>query len=198
MAKTLCTRLPDREEVFCQEYARSKNGVKAGLAISTSSSEAVAAQTAYRLLQKPRVKTRIREIQDDIWASSSISADRIIRELGRVAFADYSDYVTVDGSGCVIPKAFEDMPEGASAVIREVVDSRVIAQQAGEGKEMILKAEMKLKLHDKVKALETLAKWKGLLIERYKHDGLPQRIVLRGADGNIISEIGVSAGGSND
>ena len=82
---------------------------------------------------------------------TEITQDRVLAELGKIGFSDLKDFVEF-GSGGVTLREDADVD---GAVIAEVSET---ATQLGSSK--------KIKLHDKMKALELLARHMGMLNDK--------------------------------
>jgi phage terminase small subunit len=164
--KMATKKLTKKEKLFVKEYIASNfNGAEAAKKAGYSGDSA--SQIAYQLLQKTSVKNAInQEIQDRAFRCE-IRTDMVIRELAKVAFADLKDFVSFgptdmeivnkDGSKTIIPNGawrieIKDSSDVDGAVLAEVSESP--------------KTGRKIKLHDKVKALELLGKHLGMFKEQ--------------------------------
>ena len=78
----------------------------------------------------------------------------MVRELAQIAFTDMGDYVTWGPDGVRL-KDSSELPEGASAAVLEVSETTTEHGRT-----------LKIKLHDKLGALNSLAKRLGMFIER--------------------------------
>jgi hypothetical protein len=87
----------------------------------------------------------------------------IIGELVRIAFADNRDFFDV--TGCLKPLSQWTAEMGARVASFEIIKKNA---EAGDG---IIDTVHKLKSWDKLKALEMLAKHRGLLTEKVEHKG---------------------------
>jgi phage terminase small subunit len=164
--KMATKKLTKKEKLFVKEYIASNfNGVEAAKKAGYSADSA--GQIAYQLLQKTSIKNAIsKEIQERA-LRCDIQADMVIRELAKVAFSDLKDFLTFgpadmeivnkDGSKAIIPNGawrieLKDSFAVDGAVLAEISDSP--------------KTGRKIKLHDKVKALELLGKHLGIFKEQ--------------------------------
>jgi hypothetical protein len=160
--------LTPRQLSFVQEYLVDFNGRKAAERAQLSSSKGGQGSIAKSLLRDPEVMAAIGAAMADSVATRLKLRQRIIEELSAVAFYDVVDHVqVVDGR----PEAERDLdPEGrVSAPVRNVVlattdqlteDQRRAVkrykQTTGEKSQSI-----EVEFHDKVKALDLLAKING-------------------------------------
>lgn len=155
MKPTKGVKLTPRQERFCQEYAKSLHQTNA--AIKAGYSKESASEQASRLVRNPQVIKRLNQIIGQRTRRYEVSAERILKELARVAYSDITNYVTFNESGVRI-KESSDLSPAQAAAIQEV--SEVINQNGGT---------TKFKLHDKVKALELLGKHLKLFSDRVEH-----------------------------
>lgn len=140
--------LSEQEKLFIDEYLIDLNATQA--AIRAGYSQVSARQLGYKLLKKKAVVAGIQEAVRKRQERTHISQDRVIKEFARIAFSNMKDFCRW-GSGGVDLKEAEDVSEDDSACIQEVSES--MNQHGGA---------RKIKLHDKVRALEWLAAHLGM------------------------------------
>lgn len=102
---------------------------------------------------KPVVLAALRERLLEESARRDISPDRVIREYGKIAFSDISDYLEQGAWGTVQLKDFNSIPADKLGAIKSV-ETRTGANGS---------AQVKLVLHDKFPALKALAELMGLV-----------------------------------
>lgn len=141
-------RLTPKQARFVEEYLTDLNATQA--AIRAGYSDRVSSEIGYQLLQKTSVQSAIEACQRERSARTGVTADRVVQEIARVAFASLSDVMTWGPSGAQVRPNNEITPEAAAA-IAEITETR-------DG--------FKVKLHNKVAALEQLAKHVGLYHDR--------------------------------
>jgi phage terminase small subunit len=122
---------------------------------------------ASKLLQRPHVKERIAQIESDVLAAAQISRVQIVREMGRVAFADIRKLY--DESGNLKP--IHELDEEAAAQLAGV-EVEELFEGRGEDRQQI-GVLRKVKRWDKVKALADLADIAGI---RRKEPATPQSV----------------------
>lgn len=140
--------LTDREEAFVREYIKDFKPKEAARRAGYDHVRASAAASA--LLKRPRVKQAIKLHKDALARRSNITQDRIVQELARIAFGDLRGVVAWGSSGLTVRESGE-ITEGDAAAISEVSESVTVA---GRG--------LRIKRHDKVKALELLGRHLGM------------------------------------
>lgn len=159
---------PKRER-FCQEYLIDLNGTQA--AIRAKYSKHTAGEQASRLLTDVRVQARITELKAIRNERTRVTQDRVVKELAMIGFSDLANYITIDPlTGAIQAKGFEEMPPGESRALKAIKEDRAIKEGA-DGKDVTLYDKVSFVMHDKIRALEILARHLGMLIERHELTG---------------------------
>lgn len=149
------SELSDKQKIFCLEYAASWNATKA--AIKAGYSEKTARQTASENLSKPYIQAYIKHIQSDIARAAGVSALRNLNELAKIAYTNTTDI----RESWEQLKDWENIPDDVKAGIAEVVTvSRVVKTSLDEDKIIELET-VKVKMHDKLKALDMINRMLG-------------------------------------
>lgn len=148
-----------REEAFVREYLvdldQSKAAVRAGY------SERSARELGHRLMKKPAIKREIAKAMAERAQRTNVTADRVLQEIARIAFADVRQLFRDDGS---MKPPHELGPEAAAAVA-----SFDVAEMGGDDAPLV--TTKKAKLHDKVAALTLAARHLGMLNDKLKVEG---------------------------
>ncbi len=142
---------------FVRQYLIDFVGVLA--AIRAGYSERSAEATASRLLSLDKIQCAIAKGQERQIKRTEITADMVVREYAKIAFADMSTYATWGEDGIKLTRS-EDLPEGASAVVVEVSETKT--RDGGT---------VRFKLADKQHALDQLGKHLGMFVERHEFTG---------------------------
>lgn len=150
-APTWAAQLTPREHRFVSEYIIDLNATEAGVRAGLGKTRKSSTEIASRLRRKHAVAQAITVL---IAQNSGATSSRIIEELGKLAFADVTGIVKVK-DGCVIVTDTDELTADQRASIAE------ISETVGEGGRTI-----KVKLHDKLSALDKLAKVLSLYKER--------------------------------
>jgi phage terminase small subunit len=114
---------------------------------------------AGRFFRRPKIKAYVDAKIAMRVATNKHRRDLIIQELQNIAFSRLSDFVEFD-NGALTIKASKNLSDDQKAALAEISESVNMAS-----------GNIKIKLHDKNKALEILAKTEGMLIDRHKLGG---------------------------
>jgi len=128
---------------------------------------------ASRLFARPCVRREIEKLQARRAKKLDVTADRIELELARVAFSDLRDVVRITEVGVFIrPSERAELFGGDGVVEGDVQDVQLISDDAAAALAEASQTaspngmNVRVKLHDKLKALELLMRRHGLLIDR--------------------------------
>lgn len=137
----------EKRELFCREYVIDRNGARAAAAAGFGPGGAK--QRAYLLLEEPAVQRRIKELTKRALDRADITAERVMLELGRLAFADVRHLF--DDKGELRP--VHDLPDDVAATIAGL-DVQVETSEKGS----VITRTHKIRRSDKVQALGVLAR----------------------------------------
>ena len=144
----------DRERRFCEEYLLDLNAkgaaLRAGYAPGTARNAAnwISRENA----EKPALRGEIDRLIAERSRRTEVNADRVIRELAHIAFADMTDVMDVATSDIR-----SDISRDASAAV-----ARIKRRMTANG------VECEIHMHDKNRALELLGKHLGLFAENVR------------------------------
>lgn len=141
--------LSPKQAAFVAEYLIDLNATRA--AIRAGYSEKTAGRTGCRLLRNAAVREAVEREQAGRAERTGITADRVLAELANIAFADPRDLMEWGPDGVTL-KDSASLTAGQSASVAEVAE--------GSG------GTLRLRKHDKVKALELLARHIGMFRDR--------------------------------
>lgn len=136
-----------KHERLVQEYLVDLNQTQA--AIRAGYSTKSANQQASELFAKPNIRARVEELMADRSKRIGINADRVVRELARIAFVNPVDVIDTN-SATVKDDASEDDTAAIASVKVKVVTGDFDS------------VEREVKFADKLKALELLGKHLGM------------------------------------
>lgn len=154
--------LTNSQKVFCQEYIYDWNATRAyKVAYPSIKSDNSACVLANRLLRKVNIATYIKEIQKDLEKLAGISRLKIANEFIKLGFSNASNLRNT----WMELKDFEELTEDQKACIAET-ETKIVKQKnylastpdcpVYDDVEYV-----KIKLHDKQRALENLNKMLG-------------------------------------
>ena len=146
--------LTARERLFVREYLVDLNATRA--AIRAGYSPRMAPHNAHRVFNRPRVAAAIEAAMAERAARLEITAERVLRELALMGFANLRDYVAPDGEGFV---ELSRLTRDEAAAIREFSSEEVTT---GQGAAARRARKVKVRLADKKGALELVGKHLGL------------------------------------
>jgi phage terminase small subunit len=149
IARRACKELSIREEQFALAYLVTGNAAQAArrAGIPTASSH----RDGHRLLNRPRVAAFIEAERAASIERTRIDVDRVRREFARIAFTDIADFMEWDEEGNIALKP--------SAAISPDDRAAIVDLKVKRGKNGM---NARVKLHDKQRALDSLARLMGL------------------------------------
>lgn len=147
--------LSPKQALFVQEYLKDLNGTQA--AIRAGYSPASAASQASELLKVPKIAAALKAAQDARSERTEVTADRVLRELARIAFSDPAKAYAEDGRLLSV----REMPEEARACLA--------GYDVEEGGDSLL--TRKVKGWNKVDALKLLGQHLGMFKEKVEVSG---------------------------
>lgn len=164
--------LSPKEKSFVKEYLIDKNSSRA--ARDAGYTVRSAHDTGSRLLRKAEVAKAVAQGLADLSSKAELKASDVLAEIRKLAFVDLSQAYAPDGK-LLHP---QQMPDDVRASLQSVETEELFV---GRGKnKTTLGATRKIKLADKVRSLEMLAKHFKLLTEMHEHsgkDGGPQVVL---------------------
>lgn len=142
-----------RHETFCQHYLKTGNASEAFRTAYPHSAkwkpESVNGR-ASKLLAK--VQPRVEELREEQRERCAITKDRVLAELGKVAFSDFASiYDKLVNQGLSIA----DLTPEEKAAIKSITARKVGMTDDGGVKKVPIEI-IKIELHDKLKAIERI------------------------------------------
>lgn len=141
-----------KQKRFCEEYLIDLNATQA--AIRAGYSPETAKSVGSENLTKPDLRARIDAEIAKRSRRTGVSADRVVRELAKIAFVNAADIIDPD-TATVRPDASEEDKTCIAAV--------KFRSSSGESSDSV---EREIRLCDKLKALELLGKHLGMFSDR--------------------------------
>lgn len=141
--------LTPNQQRFVERYLVHLNASRA--ARESGSAPGTAAAAGSRLKRVPAVKAAIKEAIDARTERLRVNADKVVRELARVAFADLSNLAEWNGDHLALRPN-----DGVDIDDRVAIAELAFVKGASGG------SAVRIKLHDKLRALDMLARHLGL------------------------------------
>lgn len=145
--------LTGKQKRFCEEYIFDFNATRAAKEAGYSQ------DTAYSIgnenLKKPEIRAYISELQSDLERTAGISRLRVLREYEKLAFSSIAHLHNT----WITRRDFETLTEEQKACISEIQTQTRTEINAEE--EPVQVDFVKIKLHDKQRALDSISKMLG-------------------------------------
>lgn len=127
----------------------------------SENSDRSAHMLARSLVQAPRVQVLVSRLRESLSMRRAIPAERIIQEVERIALSNVMDYLNIsqDGKGMVV--SLSRLTPATAAVIQEITIDETYNHKSDTTHRVA-----KIKLYDKLSALNSLARMKGLIRDR--------------------------------
>ena len=160
------TKLTEKQKRFVEEYLIDLNATAS--AIRAGYSVKNADNIGSELLGKTRVAAEIERARAAQARRTGVTADRVIAELAKIAFANITDVADLDAA---------TMAEGSCRDDTAAIQSVKVKRIPTEDGEII---EREIKLYDKCAALDKLARHLGLYNDKMKLEGVVPVIICGG------------------
>lgn len=162
-------KLTLKQQAFVDEYMKDLNATQA--AIRAGYSAKTAAEQAARLLTNVKIQSYLQEKQEARSRRTEITADRVLEELGKIAFSDMKAVMQWDESGI----SLRPMEEVDGTILQEISETETQT-------DFQTTIKRKVKLYDKLRALELVGKHLGMFTDK---------VDIRGSLGvTIVDDIG--------
>jgi len=141
-------KLTNKQKAFCEEYLIDKNATQA--VIRAGYSKKTAKEIGYENLTKPHIKEYITNLIKEQSMRTLITADRVLEEVARLAFAKLSDVTGWNDDGISL-KDSESLKDDVLAAVSEVSQTVLTTEKSKA-------TTTKIKMHNKAAALDKLMK----------------------------------------
>ena len=156
------TNLTDKQQLFCLYYIRCFNATKA-YQKAYGVDYATAASIGYRLLENDGVKEEINRLKQERLNREFLSESDIFQKYMDIAFVDITDYVEFGNGTFTDPETDEEVQYSyVNLKDSNAVDGTLISE-VSKGKD-----GAKIKLADRMKALDWLANHMDMATEKQK------------------------------
>ena len=137
--------MTDKQARFCEEYMIDLNATQA--AIRAGYSPKTAQEQSARLLSNVMVQNRLAQLQAEQSRRTGVSADRVVRELAKIAFANASGLIDPETASVKLDASRDDLAAIQSIKVKSFGEDGL---------------EHEVKLADKLRALDLLGKHLGM------------------------------------
>lgn len=164
--------LTPKQGAFVREYLIDLNATQAAIRAGYS------AKTAYSMgeenLRKPEIAAAVAEAQAARAKRTEITADRVLKELARIGFADVRKLFGDDGL-----QSPTEMDDETAAAVQSV---EVVVRRT-PGDEKNVEHIHKIKLNDKLGALTQIGRHLGMFTDKIEHGG-NMNVTISGSGGD--------------
>ncbi|CUN12325.1 terminase small subunit [Turicibacter sanguinis] len=146
--------LTDKQRLFCIYYVKLFNATKA-YQKAYDCDYTTAMVEGCKCLRKPKIEEEIKKLKSERMNGAFLTTDDLLQKYIDIAFADISEYVEVE----IIERERDDgtVTRWNHIVVNSNFDGSIVTE-ISQGKDGV-----KLKLADKMRALDFLAKYNGML-----------------------------------
>ena len=158
--------LNPRQQRFCREYVKDLNATRSykkvyGCAYSTANVE------GSKSLANPRIKAYVDILLKKREKRTNITADRVLDELAKIGFANVGDVIRIESDEPIE----DDRPRRNQRVIIHDTDELSDNELAAISEIKNTKDGITVKMHDKTKALENIARHLGMFNDKLQVTG---------------------------
>lgn len=146
-----------RREQFVEAFVTNFNASEAARKIGASTKSSRV--TGHRMMEDPAVQVMIQQRLKKRSKRYEATLDRLVREYSTIAFSDIGDYVDWE-PGNVSIKSKKDITRRARRAVAEIKET--FHAEGG--------ANITVKMHDKMKALDSLGRYLGMFEEGGQRD----------------------------
>ncbi len=148
--------LTPKQARFVEEYIVDLNGKQA--AIRAGYSPKTAEVQASRMLRYAQVQAALKAAMEARSKRTQITADRVVTELAKLAFANLGDYLPEQLEADPY-KHLQGLDRGRRAALEEVQVEHFVERRGEDARQV---RRIKFKVHDKNSALDSLARHLGM------------------------------------
>ena len=166
-------KLTEKQKRFVAEYLVDLNATQA--AIRAGYSPKTANRIGSQNLSKVDVQAEIEKRRATLRNKLEITQEKVLEELAAIAFANGADFATVNQNGIVRITPTSELPDEKRKAIASIKEGQYGTE---------------VKVHDKVKALELLAKHLGMFDSKNGGSEAPENNIFEVIDQSTREEIG--------
>lgn len=156
-------KLTIKQERFVVEFPKDWNMTQA--ALRAGYAKRSARQSGSDNMKNPYILERIRKEIERLQKETGVTSEKVLLELGRIAFSDLTEFMAWSGEGANFYDSAE-LDEEQRAVISEVQAETTRYYPRDEDAPSEERVKLKVKLYDKLAALDKLARHFGILKDK--------------------------------
>lgn len=118
------------EKRICHEYLIDNNKLQA--CVRAGFTDRDARGHAYRIFERPRVIAYLKPLLQQLHAKTQVSAERVLEEMGRIAFANLADFYKPKGK-TMVPKELHELTPAQQACLAEYIPGKHIKLHSKDG-----------------------------------------------------------------
>jgi phage terminase small subunit len=172
--------LTERQKLFVDEYLVDLNGKEA--AIRAGYAPRSAKKSAWNNFANPAIAAAIAERQAERIEAIAMRAEEVLRELSAIARANILDHLRPGSDGGPIVEIDADAAAGLCEVTVEHFTE-------GSGEEQRSGRRIRIRMRDKVAALDRLGKHYGLYRERISHEKPEGSTIVTPEDSEVVAAV---------
>lgn len=166
-----------KQKRFADEYLIDLNATQA--AIRAGYSPKAASEGGYHLLRNPKVAAYIEARQAVLAERTGITQERVLTALAEVGFGDIRGFFDASGNLRAIP----DLSPAQAAMLAGFEVATSVSEDEG------VTRTAKIKMTDRLRALELMGKHLGMFADRVKHDATEELLAMGRALGLVAGRI---------
>jgi phage terminase small subunit len=150
--------LKPKEALFVGYYMEHSNAKLAA--------ELAGLKNAQGLLNRPQIRKEIKRRMDQVMSKKQITAERVVEELGKIAFANIDDFVDSEY------RLGEKPGRRKMAAVQEVTTETILGFDDSDGNEVKPDVKrVKMKMYSKLDALDKLGRHFGMFTDKVQITG---------------------------
>jgi len=159
------TSLTPKQEKACVEYLKCHNKTEAYRRAYNCANmkDNTIHRSAHTLFKNPKIRTRLAELSKTASLRNDITIDRILQEYKKIAFTDLPGIINF-GKGEMSIEDFQNLNASQKSCIRKF-KIKTQSELSKTGKRVPV-TSVEVELHDKQHALDMLAKYEGMMVEK--------------------------------
>ena len=189
----IVSELTKKQRFFVAEYLKDFNATRAAITVGYSKNSA--SEQGYQMLHKTSIQQEIKKQTEALFDNLGLTPQRIIMEYLKIAGSDITDYLSFGKKEVKVMGAFGPvLDKKGNPVMKTIsyvdfkesseVDTTLISE-VKQGKDGV-----SIKLYDKMKALDMLAKYMNLITDGVNIKVQQNNVIMNMSEDEIKNRIG--------